>query len=48
MGDGGFRSTAFSGYSISVLFLGNISVPQKNTEIWDDGGWVGMGGTTIL
>jgi hypothetical protein len=28
-----FRSAACSGYSISVLFLGNISVPQKTTEI---------------
>jgi hypothetical protein len=26
-----------SGYSISVLFLGNVSVPQKTTEIWMSG-----------
>jgi hypothetical protein len=29
----GFRSAACSGYSISVPFLGNISVPRKTTEI---------------
>jgi hypothetical protein len=32
-----FRSAACSGYSISVLSLGNISVPQKTTEIWASG-----------
>jgi hypothetical protein len=30
----GFRWVTCSGYSTSVLFLGNISVPQKTTEIF--------------
>jgi hypothetical protein len=38
----GYRSAACIGYAISVLFLGNISVPQKAMEklvsVWGGGG----------